>query len=175
MSTSDQTPVSSARQDAPRDRSGTTVLIALDESPVSVRAAREAVRLLAPLPAVSFLAVNVARIPVPWVGTSGFGAAAPMLVSGTWTDAAQVPVTDDEQALLDSARAVGVPDPSVEVRAGDAAEQICAAADEHDVDVIVVGSHDKSALRRLFDPSVADGVVHGTRRPVLVVSGEARA
>jgi nucleotide-binding universal stress UspA family protein len=44
-------------------------------------------------------------------------------------------------------------------------------ADEHDVDVIVVGSHDKTAWRRLFDPSVAADVVRDTSRPVLVVSG----
>ena len=49
---------------------------------------------------------------------------------------------------------------------------IAAAAEEHDVDVVVVGSHDKSALRRLFDPSVAVGVVRATSRPVLVVSGD---
>jgi nucleotide-binding universal stress UspA family protein len=48
---------------------------------------------------------------------------------------------------------------------------LCKVADRHDVDVIVVGSHDKTGLRRLFDPSVADGVVHRSPRPVLVVSG----
>jgi len=42
----------------------------------------------------------------------------------------------------------------------------------HRIDIIVVGSHDKSALRRLFDPSVAAGVVRGTDVPVLVVSGD---
>ena len=46
-----------------------------------------------------------------------------------------------------------------------------AAAEEHDVDVVVVGSHDRGMLSRLLDPSVAAGVVRGTYRPVLVVSG----
>jgi nucleotide-binding universal stress UspA family protein len=38
--------------------------------------------------------------------------------------------------------------------------------------VIVVGSHDKTLLRRLIDPSVAASVVRDTHRPVLVVSGQ---
>ena len=45
-------------------------------------------------------------------------------------------------------------------------------AEDNEVDVIVVGSHDKSVLRRLVDPSVAAGIVRETYRPVLVVSGE---
>jgi nucleotide-binding universal stress UspA family protein len=148
------------------------VLLALDESPVSVRAAREAVRLFSSIPGVSFLVVNVSPFPVPWVGGAGFGVAAPLLLDPTWAHEARAPGVDDERKLLDDAQAVGVPDPTVEVREGDAVTQICAVADEHDADVIVVGSHDKSGLRRLFDPSVADGVVHRTARPVLVVSGE---
>lgn len=144
-----------------------SVLVALDEAPVSVRAAREAVRIFSGLPAVSFLVVNVSRLPVPWVGAAGFGVAAPLLV-----DPADPSELGDEREIVDWARAIGVPDPTVEVRAGNAVEQICAVAEEHDVDVIVVGSHDKSALWRLISPSVADGVAHGSSRPVLVVSGE---
>ncbi|MEO8698052.1 MAG: universal stress protein [Acidimicrobiales bacterium] len=55
---------------------------------------------------------------------------------------------------------------------GNPVRLVCLAAEDHDVDVIVVGSHDKSALRRLIDPSVAVGIVRETYRPVLVVSGE---
>jgi nucleotide-binding universal stress UspA family protein len=70
------------------------------------------------------------------------------------------------------AEAAGVADAETLTTTGDPVLLVCEAAEEHDVDVIVVGSHDKSALRRLLDPSVAAGIVRATYRPVLVVSGE---
>lgn len=147
------------------------ILIALDDSPVSIRAAREAVRLFSPVADASFLVVSVATLPVPWVGGVGYGAAGPLLIDPRWTDPAHS-TAEDERALLDDAHAAGVPDPTPLVREGDPVAQICTVADEHDVDVIVIGSHDKTGLRRFFDPSTADAVVHGTTRPVLVISGE---
>lgn len=142
------------------------ILIALDESPVSARAARVASRLF---PGAEFLVINVAGIPVPWVGTAGFGEVTPL----TWVPPPENGDGDQEgrQNLMDRAKAVGVPDPDVIASTGDPVTEICSAAEEHDVDVIVVGSHHKTALRRLIDPSVAAGVVRDTYRPVLVVSG----
>lgn len=146
------------------------VLIALDEAPVSVRAARAAVRLFGP--DSRYLVVNVSELPAPWVGTAGFGAVAPLAVDPRWLDAAYDGQADDETTeLMARAEQAGVPAPEALVREGDAVLEICSAAEQHDVDVIVVGSHDKSALRRLFDPSIADAVVRTTHRPVLVVSG----
>lgn len=172
------------------------VLIALDDSPVSIRAAREAVRLFSQTDS-RFFVINVATLPVPWVGAAGFGAVTPMVIQPHWLDAEVAESADrtnggeadaeaaraadaadgadrieDERLVEAWAAEAGVPHADVEVRAGDAVIEICRAAEEHDVDVIVVGSHDKSALRRLFDPSVASGVVRTTHRPVLVVSGE---
>jgi hypothetical protein len=99
------------------------VLVALDQSPISVRAARESTRLF---PGAEFLVVNVTQQYVPWVQAGDFGTV--------------YPITPVEL---------------------------------HDVDVVVVSSHDKVMLRRLLDPSVAQAVVQGTYRPVLVASGEA--
>ena len=76
-----------------------------------------------------------------------------------------------EGKLLQRAGAAGA-DPTEVLRpTGDPVECISATAEEHDVDVVVVGAHDKGFLSRLFDPSVSAGVVRGTHRPVLVVSG----
>lgn len=144
------------------------ILIALDESSVSARAAQVAAQVFSAQPDVEFLVINVARIPTPWVGAMGFGLVAPMVVDPEWLDR---DVDDEERELVADARAAGLSDAKPIVRAGDPVEQICAAADEHAVDLIVVGSHDKSALRRLVDPSTASGVVRGTHLPVLVVSG----
>jgi nucleotide-binding universal stress UspA family protein len=72
---------------------------------------------------------------------------------------------------LRRAQVAGVPHPVALASSGDPVIQICRAAEDHDVDVIVVGTHHKTALRQLFDPSVSTGVVRESLRPVLVVSG----
>jgi nucleotide-binding universal stress UspA family protein len=141
------------------------VLVALDESAVSRRAAEEAARLFSGGDA-EFLMISVARGPAPWVPVGGFG-----LVSVPppgWEDAARAL---DETEIEQRAREAGATPAEVFTEVGDAVECICTAAEEHDVDVVVVGGHNKGFLRRLLDPSVSAGVVRGTHRPVLVVSG----
>lgn len=138
------------------------VLIALDESSVSLRGAREARRLF---PHAEFLVLNVTRHVVPWVPAGPFGAVYPV----TFNELAAAELTVDE--LAERADSAGVGDAEVISARGDPAHTICEAAESHDVDVVVVGSHDKGVLRRLLDPSVAQAVVQGTYRPVLVVSG----
>lgn len=143
------------------------ILIALDESPASARAAREAVRLFSDVTA-EFLVISVTPTPIMWAGGPGYGMVAPLVVDPTWMQASE----ELEGKLVARAEATGVTDPEPHTASGDPVTLICQAAEDHDVDVIVVGSHDKSALRRLIDPSVASGVVRETCRPVLVVSGE---
>ncbi len=143
------------------------ILIALDESPVSARAAREAVRLFSGAD-VEFLVINVTRFPRMWTGGGGYGMVAPLAMDPAWLD-------DDRAAendLVDRAEAAGLSDAEALTATGDPVRLVCLAAEDHGVDVIVVGSHDKSAFRRLVDPSVAAGIVRETYRPVLVVSGE---
>jgi len=141
------------------------ILIALDESPISLRAAREAGRLFGD---AEYLVVNVTRHAVPWVAAGGFGTVYP------------IPLTElrpsrlDEDEVLALAEHAGIHASEVLPEFGDPATAICEAAEQCvvDVDVVVVGSHDKGVLRRLLDPSVAQAVVRGTDRPVLVVSGQ---
>jgi nucleotide-binding universal stress UspA family protein len=139
------------------------ILIALDESLISLRAAREAGRLFGD---AEYMVVNVTRHAVPWVAAGAFGTVYP------------VPLTElrpsrlDEDELRTLAEQAGIHAAEVLPEFGDPASAICDAAEEHDVDVVVVGSHDKGVLRRLIDPSVAQAVVRGTDRPVLVVSGQ---
>jgi universal stress protein A len=142
------------------------ILIALDDSAVSARAAREAARLFAGAGA-EFLVISVSPLPVLWAGGAGYGTVVPLVMTPP------MPELDEqaEQDLIARAEAAGVLDAEAHTATGDPVGVICRAADEYDVDVIVVGSHDKSALRRLIDPSVAVGVVRETYRPVLVISG----
>jgi nucleotide-binding universal stress UspA family protein len=57
----------------------------------------------------------------------------------------------------------------IEVVHGHAVSQILQAADRHNVDVIVLGTHGKGALSHTFLGSVADKVLRRSRRPVFVI------
>ncbi len=142
------------------------ILIALDESPVSARAAREAVRLFSG-PDTEFLVINVTRFPLMWAGAGAYGMVTPLAMNPAWPDDG---ATQDN--LVERAEAAELPDAEALTPTGDPVRLVCLAAEDNEVDVIVVGSHDKSVLRRLLDPSVAAGIVRDTYRPVLVVSGE---
>jgi len=57
----------------------------------------------------------------------------------------------------------------IEVVHGHAAAQILRAADRHDVDVIVMGTHGKGVLAHAFLGSVAEQVLHKSKKPVFVI------
>jgi len=139
------------------------ILVALDESPISLRAAREAERLF---PGAEFVVVSVSRHVVPWIPAGSFGPIYPV----TFADLTSH--RPDEESIPELAEQAGLEDAEVLELHGDPASVICIAAEEQDVDAVVVGSHDKHLLRRLLEPSVAQAVVQGTHRPVVVVSGE---
>ncbi|MGM0576084.1 MAG: universal stress protein [Myxococcota bacterium] len=63
------------------------------------------------------------------------------------------------------------PDVPVEValREGDAADAVLEAAEEMDVDRLIVGSHGKRGLKRLVLGSVAESIVRRAHVPTLVV------
>ncbi len=143
------------------------ILIALDDSAVSLHAARIAVGLF-PAPDVEFLVINVAWVspplgyPIGGFGTVGVIPGYELLE----------PPAHARSELAERAEKAGVEDPELLTDMGDPAGCICAAAEEHEAAVIVVGSHDKGLLARLLDPSVATGVIRGTHRPVLVIGSE---
>lgn len=74
----------------------------------------------------------------------------------------------DEAASLAAEHGVPV---SFEVVAGIPADEIVAYADNHDVDLTVVGSRGRGAVASALLGSVSQAVVHESRRPVLVVRG----
>lgn len=146
----------------------TRVLLAVDGTPESVEAGKVALRLFGE--DAEFLVVSVTPNPMPVLDFTPFGAVMPMssdewdhVISSMETGAHRVAEADAKDAGLDAAEVV--------IEHGDPVEAICAAADAHDVDVIVLGSKDKGWLTRVLAPSIADGVVHRSSRPVLVVSG----
>jgi nucleotide-binding universal stress UspA family protein len=47
--------------------------------------------------------------------------------------------------------------------------EIIAAAERHDVDLILIASHGQSGLKRVFFGSVASGVLNKTERPLMII------
>jgi nucleotide-binding universal stress UspA family protein len=78
--------------------------------------------------------------------------------------------TDVVRPLADVAAVVGH-DVSVTFagRSGDPAEEILLYAAAHSIDLIVVGTHGRTGVSRVLLGSVAERVIRGSRRPVLVV------
>ena len=72
------------------------------------------------------------------------------------------------QALVERGRAAGV-DVSFLVWTGDPGDMIVAAAEAEHVDMVLVGSHGRGAVGRLFLGSVSEHVVRNAPCPVLVV------
>ena len=98
---------------------------------------------------------------LPWSGI-GMTSAFPHEVD----EADRAPL-ETAQALAGSRRLTV----SASLLVGDPVDEIVAFADTHDVDLIVVGSRGHGALKSALLGSVALGVLHETRRPVLVVRG----
>lgn len=141
------------------------VLVAVDESATSVHAAKVAGTLFAHEHA-EFLMLNVGQVVVPWVPDGvTWGAVATVPSSGWQTFTTGL----DQHTVHDQAEAAGLEDATVLTDRGDPVDRILAIAEEQDVDVIVVGTHQKSWWGRLLDRSISDGVLHGTDRPVLVI------
>ncbi|MDJ1430710.1 universal stress protein [Halostagnicola sp. A-GB9-2] len=69
-----------------------------------------------------------------------------------------------EQAAADSGVSV-----ATSMRTGPPHEEILAYADEHEIGLLVVGSHGRSSFRRALLGSTVDAIVRLSDRPVLVV------
>lgn len=138
------------------------VLIGLDGSEASHHAARTAVQLLSATPDVDYLVVCVDDAVPPALTPLAFGQVMPLGPVPAWPPPAmelQAPKVDTSD----------VPTDQVLHEKGDPVTEICRAAEEHAVDLIVVGAHHKGVLERLVDPSVVPALLRTTTRPVLVV------
>lgn len=70
---------------------------------------------------------------------------------------------------LEHARSVGLTHVSIEAARGTAADEVARVAQEKGVDQIVMGTHGRGAVGRLFLGSVAQRVIHLAPMPVTVV------
>jgi nucleotide-binding universal stress UspA family protein len=161
----------------------TQVLIAVDDTESSVKTARTAYALFGDT--ATYVVVNVAdRSPLIWGGdTLVWGIGYPVMMGpavavegvrvGAVTDASaaevdNAPIEAAIQVARDVANEADIPNPQVVGEVGDPASAIIEAAHQHQADVIVVGSHDRSWFSRLLVPSTSDAVMRETDIPVLI-------
>jgi nucleotide-binding universal stress UspA family protein len=138
------------------------VLLATDLSPVSGKAADDAVRLAvehhAQLIVLSVIDTNLLRLP-----------------GGRFlrrVDQERARIEEGVQALVQRARDAGA-HATFLVWEGDPADAVLEAASAESADVIVLGSHGRGRLGRLILGSTSRRVTDGARCPVLVVRSSA--
>ena len=146
------------------------ILFATDGSPSAEVAQQEAFELAHRLEA-PLLVVSVAHVHLPAVGYAGYGYSN---IVAELTQAEHKRVRELLATIAASAGAAGLSCSTV-MADGVAVEEICRVADEHDAQLIVVGSHGWGAARRFLSGSVSTGLVHSAHCPVLVVRPRGQA
>lgn len=142
------------------------IVLADDGSPAAA-VARAAIG-APPFAALPVLVVSVAVVPPPWqAAVSPLATEAALEV---FDDAFEAQRGAHEEIARTAADALRPGRPSVEfeVRAGDAAGEIVAAATESDAGLIAMGTHGRTGLRRLLLGSVARNVLHHAPCSVLI-------
>jgi nucleotide-binding universal stress UspA family protein len=146
------------------------VLVALDDTEASERAAHFVNEFFDGLD-VEVLGISVAEVPRTWIPESvGFGAVYPWgFAGGVPPEALTAGLAAAEDHAEQTLRRTELEADERIVERGDPVEAINAAAEAQDVDLVVVGSHDKGIVDRLIEGSVSHELVRKARRPVLIV------
>ncbi|HEX5247012.1 MAG TPA: universal stress protein [Gaiellaceae bacterium] len=145
-------------------------MLATDGSPSAEEATREAIDLASELH-VPLTVVSVAHAELPTIGYYGYA------YTDVITELREMQREHVERVLAtvrELATAAGVAGETVALE-GMPGEEICKAAHERDVRLIVVGAHGWGRMGRMIHGSVSEYVLHHADAPVLVVAGEAAA
>lgn len=148
------------------------VLIAIDETEASTRVASFVNEFFSNQD-VELIGVSVARMEPeampPVVGWGGVFAWLPS-TADKWNERFVDTVEAAEQSAAEVVDLSGLEDAEAIGEAGyDPVAAILSAADDRDVDLIVVGNNHKNLFQRLFSSSVSQDIVKQADRPVLVV------
>jgi nucleotide-binding universal stress UspA family protein len=141
----------------------TSVLVPMTYGPLSETALRHA---LETSPDAELTALHVVDFRSSDLGPGGWGD-----TPNEWDDWL-ADAREHADALFDDARAVAAEydrEITTETTVGEDASSIVAYAEEHDPDVVVIGSHDRSAPARFLLGSVAETVVRRSPVPVVLV------
>jgi nucleotide-binding universal stress UspA family protein len=140
------------------------VLIATDGSDLSIAAANRGTTLLGMPQRVTLLTV-VTEVPGGDVSGLAGSVFSPAEQEAAW----DLQLEEAGRELTRTATALSDAKIDKRIEVGDVASTICRVADELAVDVIVLGSHGRSGLKRLFLGSVSEHVVRHAPCPVLVI------
>jgi len=151
---------------------GPKVLVAVEDTDESVNAVRTAYRLFGD--AAHYFVINVGNRAYPTMEWAyAYPVAAPMAwypptsVADPATNSTSVEVA--EETAIDVAARAGLDDLIPVGDLGDPATAIISAADANQVDVVVIGSHDRGWFSRLFTGSVESELLRSAPFSVLVV------
>lgn len=141
------------------------ILIGTDGSEIAVRAAQRGLELLARPDRVTILTVltDLADVDTGEFGGSPYSAEEQAAFWRKYQAEANAEIEETAHAVS------GAVDRRIEVGRDGVAEAICAVAGELGVDAIVIGSHTRRGLGRLFLGSTSEHVVRHASCPVLVV------
>ncbi len=148
----------------------TSVLIAVDGSPLDRVLAHRALQLFGP--DADYVVVNVSDQHLPLsVVPLAYGAASALSAP----EISRLATLDDDAAAAaehvaeEAAHDAGLDQAVTIGEIGDPVAVVLAAAEEHAAQVIVVGTKDRSWFSRLMDPSVSHAITRLAETPVLVV------
>jgi nucleotide-binding universal stress UspA family protein len=144
------------------------VLIAVDGSALDLVVCDRAHRLFGD--DAEYVVVNVLEDPIVFA-TTPMGEGLSMTVTpAAWTAVDSEDVAERARHLADeAAERAGLPHAEPVGVVGRPADVIVRAAQEHEADVIVLGTHDRGWIDRWLDPSVSKAVTHASTVPVLLV------
>ena len=159
-----------------RGRTLTRLVLADDGSDVAAAGADLVIN-MPPLRALPVRVVSVVDAPFPF--TAAQSDAGPSMYAAIQAYYEALPALRETTSRIASERtakllAAGV-DASTEVREGDAADELIAAAAASHADAIVIGSHGRTGISRLFLGSVARAVLFSAACSVLIVRAPVRA
>jgi nucleotide-binding universal stress UspA family protein len=140
------------------------ILVATDGSDSAAQAVEFGIELAAERGAELILVHVVPALDIVPAGGFGIGGAFP-----------HEPSLEDRQLLEDAAVRAEEHDivATTVLLAGDTVDELVAYADSHNVDLIVVGSRGHGAVVNALLGSISRGVLAESKRPVLVVRGDA--
>lgn len=144
-----------------------SIMLATDGSPSAEDATRQAIELADELQ-LPLTVVCVAHANLPFVGYYGY---AQTDVIAELHEYERDHVEEVLATVRERATAAGVPGESVALE-GIPGEEICKAAREREVRLIVVGAHGWGRMGRMIHGSVSEYVLHHADAPVLVVAGD---
>jgi nucleotide-binding universal stress UspA family protein len=146
------------------------IVVAVDESPASGRAAAFVNAFFGHDDDVSIVAVNVARVPVEWLPPVAYGGLYPWpwgpQGGGVVPDEVIRETEDDATVVAAEQAPEGA---EVEVVFGEPVDAIQRAAVEAHADLVVVGANHKGFFDRMLEGSVSERLTRESPLPVLVV------